>query len=210
MQPRRLLQGDLALRGALVLALAARGRARPADLDGLTAADPVAGEPLRAACTAAQPEPAAKQAAWATALDPHSPQRLARACAESFWVPGQEDLLDQYRDRYFAEALPALSAADARGERRAPRLARLLFPGLLGDPGTLAAARAALDAGGLTGPDPRRGAGRGSRAARGRRGAGGPAALARRRPGLRAAQVRYRPGGSAGRYPGLAPRRPPD
>jgi aminopeptidase N len=141
---------DLALRGALVLALATRGRARPADLDGLTAADPVAGEPLRAACAAAEPEPAAKQAAWAVALDPRTPQRLARVSAENFWVPGQEELLAPYRDRYFTEALPALNAADARGERRAARLGRLLFPGLLDDPGPRAAARAALDAGGLT------------------------------------------------------------
>ena len=37
-------------------------------------------------------------------------------------------MLTRYRERYFAEALPALSARDARGERLARRLADLLFP----------------------------------------------------------------------------------
>jgi aminopeptidase N len=139
------LAADLTLRAALVRALAVRDLAGPADLDSLTSADPVAGEPLRASCAAARPDPAAKAAAWTAALDEHIPQRLARAHADGIWVVGQESLLAGLRDRYFTEALPALNARDARGERRAPRLADLLFPVTFADQDTLDAVRAALD-----------------------------------------------------------------
>ena len=141
---------DLTLRAALVKALAMRGLASPADLAALTDADPVAGRPLRTTCEAARPDPAAKEAAWAAALDERTPQWLARAQAEGIWVAGQESLLTRYRDRYFTEALPALSARDARGERLARRLADLLFPVTLDQRPTIAAVRAALDGGGLT------------------------------------------------------------
>jgi aminopeptidase N len=141
---------DLALRGALVRALARHGQARPADLDGLTAADPVAGQPLRAAAEAARPDAAAKEAAWTAALDPGTSPRIARAYAEGFWIPGQDSVLAGYRARYFAEALPLLAERDGRGEKLARRLARSLFPVTLDDPATLAAARGALDGGGLT------------------------------------------------------------
>ena len=57
-----------------------------------------------------------------------NPQSLARAHAEGIWIAGEEPLLTRYRQRYFTEALPALSVRDARGERLARRLADLLFP----------------------------------------------------------------------------------
>jgi aminopeptidase N len=142
---------DLALRAALVRALAIRDRPGPADLASLTDADPVAGRPLRAACEAARPDPAAKQTAWAAALDERTAQRLARAHAEGIWIAGQEALLTGYRDRYFTEALPALSARDARGDRLAGRLADLLFPVTLDEETTMRSVRAALDGDGLTG-----------------------------------------------------------
>jgi aminopeptidase N len=141
---------DLTLRAALVRALATRGLADPADLAALTDADPVAGRPLRATCEAARPDPAAKEAAWAAALDERTPQWLARAQAEGIWIAGQESVLTRYRERYFAEALPALSARDARGDRLARRLADLLFPVTLDEQATIAAVGAALDGGGLT------------------------------------------------------------
>jgi aminopeptidase N len=141
---------DLTLRAALVRALAIRGLAEPADLDGLTQADPVAGRPLRITCAAARPDPAAKEAAWAGALDERAPQWLARAHAEGIWIAGQESLLTRYRERYFAEALPALNARDARGERLARRLADLLFPVTLDEETTVKAVRAALDRDDLT------------------------------------------------------------
>lgn len=141
---------DLTLRAALVRALAIRGLAGPADLAALTEADPVAGRPLRTRCEATRPDPAAKEAAWIAALDERTPQWLARAHAEGIWIPGQEPLLTRYLDRYFTEALPALSARDARGDRLAPRLADLLFPVTLDEEATVTAVRAALDADGLT------------------------------------------------------------
>ena len=60
------LDGDL--RGRLLRTLAARGLATEEDLDALAAADPVAGERNRAACLAARPDAAAKEAAWELAL----------------------------------------------------------------------------------------------------------------------------------------------
>jgi aminopeptidase N len=141
---------DLTLRAALVRALAIRGLARPADLAALTEADPVSGRPLRARCEATRPDPAAKETAWIAALDERTPQSLARAHAQGIWIAGQESLLNRYLDRYFTEALPALSARDARGDRLAPRLADLLFPVTLDEGATAAAVRAALDADGLT------------------------------------------------------------
>jgi aminopeptidase N len=141
---------DLTLRAALVRALAIRGLAGPADLAALTEADPVAGRPLRTRCEATRPDPAAKEAAWIAALDERTPQWLARAHAEGIWIAGQEPLLTRFLDRYFTEALPALSARDARGDRLAPRLADLLFPVTLDEEATVTAVRAALDADGLT------------------------------------------------------------
>jgi aminopeptidase N len=152
---RGLLDGerssDLTLRAALVRALASRGRATPADLAALAGADPVAGQAHLAVSLAASPDPAAKEAAWHAALDAGTPQFLARAHAEGFWVAGQEQLTAGYRDRYFAEALAVLSAGDARGDRRAPRLAGLLFPVTHDDETTLGSVSAALDGGTLTG-----------------------------------------------------------
>jgi aminopeptidase N len=56
-------------------------------------------------------------------------------------VAGQEELLAPYRERYFAEALPALRDRDPR---TAGRLARLLYPSVLPGPETIAATDAAL------------------------------------------------------------------
>jgi aminopeptidase N len=68
------------------------------------------------------------------------------AQASGIWVPGQEDILAPFRDRYFAEAVPvAMTIPGRTGER----LARLLFPATLADSATIAAAEAALAAGTL-------------------------------------------------------------
>jgi len=144
---------DLTLRAALIRALARRGLASQADLDSLTVVDPVTGEALRATCAASAPDATAKEAAWGAALDRGASQRMARAHAEGIWVPGQEELLSGYRDRYFTEALPALNARDAsdpRGDRAARRLAGLLFPVIFTDARTFAATRVALDSCDLT------------------------------------------------------------
>jgi aminopeptidase N len=130
------LDGDL--RERLLRTLAARGLATDEDLDALAAADPVAGERNRAACGAARPDAAAKEAAWELALG-GGDRRLTEAAASAMWVPGQEALLAGYRDRYFTEALPVLDGRDLREMRR---LARALYPVTLAGPATLAAAAA--------------------------------------------------------------------
>ena len=133
---------DSDLRGRLLRTLAARGLATDEDLDALAAADPVGGERYRAACLAARPDAAAKEAAWELALG-GGDRRVTEAAASALWVPGQEGLLAAYRDRYFAEALPAAGPDWTSAQMR--RLARALYPVTLAEPATLAATAAALE-----------------------------------------------------------------
>jgi len=119
---------------------AARGLARREDIDALPRLDPVTGEVNRATCLAMHPDLAAKEAAWAVALSPGEPARIAQASAAGIWVPGQEELMAGYRDRYFTEALPALVT---REQWSKSRLSRLLFPVTLVSEATIEAANAA-------------------------------------------------------------------
>jgi len=132
---------DAELRARILFTLAARGLARGEDIDGLPRLDPVTGEENRATCLAMRPDRAAKEAAWALAISPGESARIALACAAGIWVPGQEELMAGYRDRYFAEALPALAT------RKLPwfksRLGSLLFPATPVSEATIAAANAA-------------------------------------------------------------------
>jgi aminopeptidase N len=128
------------LRTRILFTLAARGLARGQDIDALPRLDPVTGEVNRATCLAMQPDLAAKEAAWTAALSPGEPARIAQACAAGLWVPGQEELMTGYCDRYFTEALPALAA---RRQRPKARLSRLLFPATLVSETTIEAANAA-------------------------------------------------------------------
>ncbi|HEY1920848.1 MAG TPA: M1 family aminopeptidase [Streptosporangiaceae bacterium] len=131
---------DAELRARILFTLAARGRARAEDIDALPRLDPVTGEVNRATCLAMQPDLAAKETAWAVSLSPDEPARIAQACAAGIWVPGQEDLMTRYRDRYFTEALPALAT---RTRRAKSRLSRALFPVTLISKATIEAATAA-------------------------------------------------------------------
>jgi aminopeptidase N len=131
---------DAELRARILFTLAARGLARTEDIDALPRLDPVTGEANRATCLAMQPDLAAKQAAWAVALSSCESARIAQACAAGIWVPGQEELMAGYRDRYFTEALPALAA---RKQWSKSRLSRLLFPVTLVSEVTIEAANAA-------------------------------------------------------------------
>lgn len=130
------------LRGRILFALSARGLASDDDLDVLVTLDPVAGERSRAACRAMRPDHAAKEAAWSLALADGQDRRMAEAHARGLWVPGQEDIMVGYRDRYFAEALPALADREPWTMRS---LARQLYPATLISPATISATRAALD-----------------------------------------------------------------
>jgi aminopeptidase N len=133
---------DLELRAKILTTLAAHDQATEEDLASYVADDPVGGDIVRATCDARRPTQDAKEAAWTAALAEGQPPRLALAHAQGFWVPGQEDLVDGFRDRYFTEALPALRGHDARNIQR---LARALYPVTLADKATLAATDAELD-----------------------------------------------------------------
>jgi aminopeptidase N len=134
------------LRGRLLRTLAARGLAADADLDALAAADPVGGARNRVACRAARPDAAAKAEAWDLAFSDQD-RRTTEAAASAMWVPGQEELLAGYRDRYFAEALAELDRPPLREMRR---LVRALYPVTLATPETLAATEAAAERGELS------------------------------------------------------------
>jgi len=131
---------DAELRAQILFTLAARGLAPADDIDALPRLDPVTGEVNRATCLAMQPDPAAKEAAWAVALSAAQPVRITQACAAGIWVPGQEELMTGYRDRYFAEALPALVTRKLRPKSR---LSRLLFPVTLISEATIEASNVA-------------------------------------------------------------------
>jgi len=135
------LAPDLELRGRILATLSARGEATDDDLAAYVADDPVAGDIRESTWRAMRPDRQAKQTAWAAALAASQSPRLARAHAEGIWVAGQEHLMAEFRDRYFAEALPAVRRHDAR---TAQRLARALYPVTLADADTLAATRTEL------------------------------------------------------------------
>jgi aminopeptidase N len=139
------VDGDL--RGRLLQTLAARGLTSDDDLDALAAEDPVGGEQNRATCRALRPRAAAKAAAWEMALADGQDWRMALASARGIWVPGQETVLDGYRERYFTEALATL---DGRKIHVMRYLARALYPVTLVEDATLTATAAALERGALS------------------------------------------------------------
>ena len=132
---------DLELRACILANLAAHDLATDADIAAYAAADPASGDTQAATMRARRPRLEAKDAAWAAALAPGQSPRLARAHADGIWVPGQEDLLTPFRERYFTEALPAIRQHD---NRTAQRLARALYPITLAESATLDATDAAL------------------------------------------------------------------
>jgi aminopeptidase N len=132
---------DAELRARILFTLAARGLARAEDIDALPRLDPVTGEVNRATCMAMRPDLAAKEAAWAVPLSSDEPARIALACAAGIWVPGQEELMADYRDRYFTEVLPALVTRRTASSKS--RLSSLLFPVTLISEATIEAAEAA-------------------------------------------------------------------
>jgi len=134
---------DLELRARILSTLAARDLASDDDLAAYAGEDPVAGDIRTATWQAMRPARAAKETAWAAALAPGQSPRRALAHAQGVWVPGQEHLLGEFRDRYFGQALPAVGLHDAR---TAQRLARALYPATLADDATLAATDAAVAA----------------------------------------------------------------
>ena len=133
---------DAELRARILCTLAARGLACAEDIDALPRLDPVTGEMNRATCLALRPALAAKEAAWTVAISSTEPTRMAQASAAGIWVPGQQELMTGYRDRYFTEALPALVTRKLSWSKS--RLASLLFPVTLVSAATIEAADAAV------------------------------------------------------------------
>jgi aminopeptidase N len=132
---------DLEMWRQALLTLAARDRVSEEDLDAFAAADPVGGELTRAACHGARPRREAKECAWRAALAPGQAPRVAAAHAEGIWIPGQEDVALEWRDRYFSEALPVLNGIARRAARR---LGTALYPATIADGATMAATDQAL------------------------------------------------------------------
>jgi aminopeptidase N len=130
------------VRRQILTTLAARDLVTEEDLVAFEAADPVGGGLLRATCRALRPDPDAKELAWAAALSRGQAPRLAQAHASGIWVPGQEQIVIAYRERYFTEALHALGEHDSRS---AQRLASTLYPSTLIDAETIRLTDAALE-----------------------------------------------------------------
>ncbi len=120
---------DTELRWTLVKALAGLGRLDDAAVDVELARDDTAAGRLHAlTARASMPTAAAKERAWAQALDPALSNLEVRAVTGGFWRPGQEELLQPYVDRYTAD-LPQVWPQ--RTPSVAGTLAQALFPSTL-------------------------------------------------------------------------------
>jgi aminopeptidase N len=113
-------------RWATLRRLAAGGQADDARIDAALAADPSdAGRRNAAACRAAIPEAAHKEAAWRLLTAETTGPETVTAVADGFLQPEHADLLAPYAERYLSE-LPDLWRA--RDGHMRVRLAHLLFP----------------------------------------------------------------------------------
>jgi aminopeptidase N len=93
---------DTELRWRLLRRLVSRGAAGPADIDAELARDATdAGARHAAACRAAIPAVAAKEAAWTQITGGKLANATFRATLAGFATPDQADLLEPYGQRYF-------------------------------------------------------------------------------------------------------------
>jgi len=114
------------LRWSLLQRLAATGQAGDAAIDAELAADPSdAGRRHAAACRAAIPDAAHKEATWQLLTGGRAGPETLAAVAQGFVQPEHADLLVPYAGRYLAE-IEGIWAASS-GHLRV-QLARLLFP----------------------------------------------------------------------------------
>jgi aminopeptidase N len=126
---------DHELRWAILRRLAATGRAGGAEINTELAADPTdSGARHAAACRAAIPDPAEKEAAWQLLTGSELPAAGLREIAAAFNEPEHAALLAPYTQRYF-DVLPALWAA--RGGHLRVRLGEALFPRTAAGPALL-------------------------------------------------------------------------
>ena len=117
---------DAELRWSLLLRMAAAGRADEAGIDAQLAADPSdAGRRHAAACRAAMPDAAHKEAAWQLLTGGQAGPETLAAVARGFIQPEHGDLLAGYAGRYLA----AIEDIWARsGGHQRVQLGTLLFP----------------------------------------------------------------------------------
>jgi aminopeptidase N len=133
------------LRWAMLRRLAATGRAGAADINAELAADPTAsGSRHAAACRAARPDAAEKEAAWQLLTGSDVPITGLREIAAAFHEPEQAELLAPYAQRYF-DVLPGLWTS--KGGHLRVRLGEALFPRTAAGPGLLAMIDRFLSAG---------------------------------------------------------------
>ena len=93
---------DTELRWRLLRRLVSRGAAGEAEIEAELARDATdAGARRAAACRAAIPTPAAKEAAWQQIVSGTLPNAVFRAVLDGFADPDQPELLEPYTDRYF-------------------------------------------------------------------------------------------------------------
>jgi aminopeptidase N len=93
---------DTELRWHLLYRLASRGAAGPAEVDAELARDATdAGARNAAACRAAFPQPAAKEAAWDQVISGKLPNATFRATLDGFADQDAGELLEPYASRYF-------------------------------------------------------------------------------------------------------------
>jgi aminopeptidase N len=113
-------------RWAALLRLAAAGQANDARIDAALAADPSdAGRRSAAACRAAIPDAAHKEAAWRLLTGDGAGPETVTAVADGFMRPEHAGLLAPYAERYLSE-MPGLWRA--RDGHMRVRLASALFP----------------------------------------------------------------------------------
>src|SRR5262245_18905174 len=127
---------DTDLRWAIVSGLARRGRIDDGGIDAELARDnTISGREQAAAARASQPSLAAKEQAWADAVTRNDvPNETQRSIALAFQVPGQDDVLEPFVDRYLSAAA---TLWESKGVQRASVALICLFPRAIPGPEVL-------------------------------------------------------------------------
>ncbi|MEV6196429.1 aminopeptidase N [Streptomyces sp. NPDC051920] len=134
---------DPELRWRILGRLSVLGAVDDAVIDAELVQDPSAtGQEGAARCRASLPDPEAKRAAWAAmfATDDLS-NYLFTATAQGFWQPEQADLVREYVERYWPDAV---AVAERRGPAMAEATGRWAFPAVAVAPETLALGESCL------------------------------------------------------------------
>ncbi len=134
---------DQDLRWTLVWGLARRGRAGTRIEDELTGDNTISGQEHAAAARAAQPDAAAKEAAWeAVFVRTDTANETHRSIAIAFQVGGQDELLAPYVPKYLDAAQ---TAWEHLGTHKAATALAAMFPRQLASPDLLAQVDAWLE-----------------------------------------------------------------